>query len=158
MNWDAIGAISELLGASATVATLAYLAVQIRQNTNGTRVSVALARSEQHRQQAAFLSQSPEINRIFWAGIEEPELLSPSDFHYFESIMATYLSSFEASFNLHQEDALSASQWEGQLAGLRWVSTKPGFDRYWQTWRAQYSKDWSALVEEILRESKTPAQ
>ena len=31
MNWDALGAIAELLGASAVVATLVYLAVQIRQ-------------------------------------------------------------------------------------------------------------------------------
>ncbi len=33
MNWDAIGASAELVGALATVATLAYLALQIRQNT-----------------------------------------------------------------------------------------------------------------------------
>ena len=32
MNWDAIGAIGEVVGAFAVVATLAYLAAQIRQN------------------------------------------------------------------------------------------------------------------------------
>ncbi|MGK0261059.1 MAG: hypothetical protein ACI96M_004515 [Candidatus Azotimanducaceae bacterium] len=30
INWDALGAIAELLGAIAVFATLAYLAVQIR--------------------------------------------------------------------------------------------------------------------------------
>ncbi len=30
MNWDAIGAIGEILGAAAVVATLVYLAIQIR--------------------------------------------------------------------------------------------------------------------------------
>jgi hypothetical protein len=33
MNWDALGAIGEIIGAVAVVATLIYLAVQIRQNT-----------------------------------------------------------------------------------------------------------------------------
>ena len=33
MNWDAIGAVGEVLGALAVVLTLAYLAIQIRQNT-----------------------------------------------------------------------------------------------------------------------------
>jgi hypothetical protein len=33
MNWDAIGAIAETLSAIAVVATLIYLALQIRQNT-----------------------------------------------------------------------------------------------------------------------------
>ena len=30
MNWDAIGAIGELVGASAVVVTLVYLAVQVK--------------------------------------------------------------------------------------------------------------------------------
>ena len=34
MNWDALGAIGELVGAIAVVVTLAYLAFQIRQNNN----------------------------------------------------------------------------------------------------------------------------
>ena len=33
MNWDAIGAIGELLGALVVVITVGYLAVQVRQNT-----------------------------------------------------------------------------------------------------------------------------
>ena len=33
MNWDAIGAVGEVVGAAAVVVTLAYLAVQIRRNT-----------------------------------------------------------------------------------------------------------------------------
>ena len=43
MNWDAIDAIGEILGASAVVASLVYLAVQIRHNTkqvDATRRSV----------------------------------------------------------------------------------------------------------------------
>lgn len=33
MNWEAIGAIAEIVGALAVVVTLAYLAIQVRQNT-----------------------------------------------------------------------------------------------------------------------------
>ena len=47
MNWDAIGAIAESLGAIGVIATLVYLAVQIRQNTraleNTQRLSMAQA-------------------------------------------------------------------------------------------------------------------
>lgn len=32
MNWDAIGAVDELLGAAGVIFTLGYLAVQIRQS------------------------------------------------------------------------------------------------------------------------------
>jgi hypothetical protein len=33
LNWEAVGAIGELVGAVAVIATLAYLAIQVRQNT-----------------------------------------------------------------------------------------------------------------------------
>ncbi len=33
MNWDAVGAIAELVGATAVVLTLVYLSIQLRQNT-----------------------------------------------------------------------------------------------------------------------------
>ncbi len=39
MNWDAIGAIAELLGAVGVIASLVYLATQLRQNTRATRAS-----------------------------------------------------------------------------------------------------------------------
>ena len=37
MNWEAIGAVGEVLGALGVIATLSYLAVQIRQNTRTVR-------------------------------------------------------------------------------------------------------------------------
>ena len=45
MNWDAAGAIGEIIGAVAVVATLAFLALQIRQGHRMQRDSNALARS-----------------------------------------------------------------------------------------------------------------
>ena len=139
MNWDAIGASAELVGALATVATLAYLALQIRQNSKVVQLSTATARAEQRMQQSAFLSQTPEINRIFWAGLDEPESLSQADYRYFESIFSTYLIAFVASFDFNRENALSALEWEGQMAAIRWTVKRPGFRRYWAEKRMQQS-------------------
>ena len=40
MNWDALGAVAEILGAIGVIVTLVYLAVQIRQNTLMMRATV----------------------------------------------------------------------------------------------------------------------
>ncbi|MFT4562959.1 MAG: hypothetical protein ACI9BW_002710 [Gammaproteobacteria bacterium] len=45
MNWDALGAISELVGALAVVATLVYLAIQIRQNTKQIEENTSTVRA-----------------------------------------------------------------------------------------------------------------
>lgn len=39
MNWEALGAIGEIVGAVGVIATLGYLAVQIRQNTRSSRAT-----------------------------------------------------------------------------------------------------------------------
>ena len=46
MNWEAIGAIAESLGAIGVIATLAYLAQQIRHNTSMGRSAAATATSQ----------------------------------------------------------------------------------------------------------------
>ena len=43
MNWEAIGAVGEVVGAIGVIATLGYLAVQIRQNSNVVRSSTRQA-------------------------------------------------------------------------------------------------------------------
>jgi hypothetical protein len=50
LNWDAVGALAELLGAAATVATLAYLALQIRQSSATSRAQIrqSIADSQIH--------------------------------------------------------------------------------------------------------------
>ena len=39
MNWEAVGSIGEIVGATAVVLTLIYLAVQMRQNTASVKAS-----------------------------------------------------------------------------------------------------------------------
>jgi hypothetical protein len=42
MNWEAIGAVGEVAGAIGVIATLGYLAVQIRHNTRSVRAASRL--------------------------------------------------------------------------------------------------------------------
>lgn len=50
MNWDAIGAIGEIVGAIAVVATLIYFAIQMRQYTTGLRSATFNATMQEFNQ------------------------------------------------------------------------------------------------------------
>ena len=63
MNWDAIGATAEILGASAVFASLIYLAIQIRGSTNQARAQM-------------FQSIAAEQSRVSDAITNDPENLS----------------------------------------------------------------------------------
>jgi hypothetical protein len=71
MNWEAVGAISEIVGALAVVITLAYLAVQIRQNND-------LLRSESRQvlvsNDVTSLRAGMDISEVFAKFISESEL------------------------------------------------------------------------------------
>jgi len=56
MNWDAIGAISEVLGAFAVFVTLGYLAIQVRHARHEVGRSVSTARADANRVALAALS------------------------------------------------------------------------------------------------------
>jgi hypothetical protein len=154
LDLDALGNIGDFLGGIGVVVTLIYLAFQIRQNTKVVQISSATSRAEQRARQSEFIATTPEINRIFWAGLEEPESLSESEYRYFESIFASYFQGVAAGFDLRRERAVSTPEWEAQVATVEWLMAKPGWHRYWETWRAQYPTDFGAIVDDLIRASE----
>jgi hypothetical protein len=76
MNWNAIGAIAELIGALAVVATLLYLATQIRQNVVSLRNSGAWAINEGLAVLNGRVSTDAEFADIWMRGLENADSLN----------------------------------------------------------------------------------
>ena len=77
MNWEMIGAVGEILGAAAVIATLAYLSRQIRASTQATRRA---AMQEIHDQSGYFLdhlSSTSETAGVCYRGMAGDASLSP---------------------------------------------------------------------------------
>ena len=63
MNWDAVGAVGQVLGSIAVFITLGYLAVQVRHAGNEVRRSIRQSRAEAYRDlQAQF--RDPRIHAL----------------------------------------------------------------------------------------------
>ena len=70
MNWDAIGAVGEIVGAFAVVVSLVYLAIQIRtQNTEARLASMHDTVAAQRDSLRAFLE--PNVSEDFLAVIQD---------------------------------------------------------------------------------------
>ncbi len=66
MNWDAIGAIGELIGALAVVITLVFLVLQVRHNTRAMNESNRLERASAIDRHADSIKRSAGYtNRVF---------------------------------------------------------------------------------------------
>ena len=72
MNWEAIGAVGEILGAIAVLVTLIYLATQIKQHTLATRAVTNSAYAEAAREFNMAIANSPELARAMANWPENP--------------------------------------------------------------------------------------
>ena len=81
MNWDAVGAIGEVVGAAAVVVTLMILVLQVRQNTQSLEESNKLNRSATVDRHADTVSrwrgritENPDLSELWVAAIQDQEL------------------------------------------------------------------------------------
>jgi hypothetical protein len=79
MNWDAIGAIAELLGAIGVIASLVYLATQIRQGREQVRAATAQQYQSQATSTAQAWAQDPASARLVRRGIEDVDQLDEDE-------------------------------------------------------------------------------
>jgi len=76
MNWDAISAISQLVGSLAVVLSVLYLAVQVHQSTRVAKVAMQDAAAAAMRDVTKPLMENAELERIWRVGIEDISAIS----------------------------------------------------------------------------------
>lgn len=75
MNWEAIGAVGELVGALAVVASLVYLALQIRHSARLAQVQIDQAEAAALQAQMDRVMEYPEVGIKISHGVSDPEAM-----------------------------------------------------------------------------------
>lgn len=103
MTIQELGSIGELIAAIATVATLLYLATQIRQNNRNLRESTSASMNQGWASINSRLSSDEQFAEIFMRGREDLESLNPVEVERFRAFvqdilnMAVYEDGLKAS-------------------------------------------------------------
>ena len=104
MNWDAIGAVGEIVGAAAVVLTLLYLALQVRgQNRQSRSMSAKELVREMNEGRALLLVNESlaelalSLRNEDFSEASDRELLRATT--YFEMFVSTYWAEFESIKN-----------------------------------------------------------
>jgi len=98
MNWEAIGAVGEILGAIGVIATLGYLAVQIRQNTKSNRQAAARSTLDTINRLNLVIVERPEIADLAVRGMADREKLDFNDSLRFHMLMMSTLLLYQEGF------------------------------------------------------------
>lgn len=73
MNWEAVGAVGEILGAVAVVITLVYLAMQVRQNTKAVQAAAIDSANTHVSDIRMEIFSDADVTSLYRRGNEDPE-------------------------------------------------------------------------------------
>jgi len=149
MNWDALSAIAESVGAVGGIATLVYLAVQIRSNTKAVRAATYDSIVSQFRDWNAPNRTSPELSAQFASQIEEIDKL---DEKARQHAMHVFFDLMKLAENLHYQyrmGMIDDSLWSGWEVFFQQYFSSPGMIWYWKRRRDFCNADFAVWVDAI---------
>ena len=147
-----LGAIGELVGGVAVVASLVYIGVQIRQNTAATRAGTALEASRLYSDFHATVNQTPDLAGIYGRGTADFSALNEDERARFLWLTSHSLYIIEGLFRQFELGFLERETWEPfeQLAsGV--IGTEAGA-LWWNASMSLHSKRFRKHIESVARQ------
>jgi hypothetical protein len=150
MNWDAIGAIGEILGAIAVLVTLVYLARQIHLNTNEIRASRVEGTLRDQSSYNQMLAEDPDLARIYWIAVDDVEKLSEDDKRRWLHLCSVMLRNSEIAYYHYRQGHLpdpihlSREKWIKRFMGTS------GFRWWWKQYSDVLDPEFVEYVDRVL--------
>ncbi len=151
MNWEAIGAIGEIVGAAGVIATLGYLAIQIRQNTQSVRASAFQEAIRDAARITEHLVHDAELTRIFFAGRRDFEALTREERQRFAVYSTSVFRRYENIIYQARHSNLDPESWEGIREQMRYALSQPGTVAWWKGARNLFNRQLREFVEQELQ-------
>lgn len=157
MNWDAISAVSQLIGSVAVVLSVLYLGIQVRRSTRVAKVAAQDAAATAVRDVTKPFMENAELGRVWRKGLEELDALSADDQARFFHATHQFLKALETIHFHYIHGLMDVQLWEGWRELLRHYVATPGIAYYWKMRPEVFSKRFREFVNtlEPLTERRT---
>jgi hypothetical protein len=143
--------LSQCLASAAVVASVVYLARQVRQAERIQRAMMQQARADRAAHGSMGLA-APELASIFRRGMFGDPAFTLDEFTQWMMICRGIFISAEDSFMQHEAGLLDASAYESYVAGVRHYLAAPGMQKAWALSAEQYGDAFRAFGDSMLAE------
>lgn len=144
-----LGAIGELVGGIAVIASLIYIGAQIRQNTAATRAETALEASRLYSDFHATVIQTPDLASIYQRGTADFSSLNEDERQRYLWLTSHSLYIVEGLFRQFKLGFLEEETWmpfERLAAGV--ISTEAG-SLWWKASMSMHSTGFRDHIESV---------
>ena len=155
MNWNAVGAVGEIIGATAVLLSLLYLGFQIRQNTKSLKSSsyqAAIASMSELSNLIASNEQSARICRTMLLG--DIQDLSEDESFMGSAWLTGLFRNYENFYYQHQTGAMEDHLWEGMRRTMVGYYNLPNIREWWSVRKEVYSAEFSEFLASQINDPK----
>ena len=157
MNWEAIGAVGESVGAAAVVISLVYLAIQVRQNTDSNRLLSAQNLVNQNAASLTGVALNPEVASLMHRGMEEGHAaLTPEERFRFNAYMLFIYNQFELAYHQFVAGNIDAKIWHKFAYEIPYWLSLPGGKQWYAQDKERYSPEFRDYVASALENYTLP--
>ncbi len=154
MNWDAIGAIADAVGAAAVIITLAYLAIQIRQNTQMNASVLRQSFYDYTARQMLHGTDSAQFSNLLAKASMTNESLSAGERLQMLRMFQAVFVGYQGAYFQHRRGAIGPDDWNTCRALLRsfWLFNGREHVKLWEQFKTGGFLDDDFVAEcELLR-------
>ena len=151
MNWEAFGAIGEVVGATAVVVTLLFVARDIRQNSKSLAIAALRDTTAQWNQWSNMIASSGDLACIVEKGNRSYSSLSESERLRYGAYVQSFFDNVESYRSLvvdHKTDR--------DLSVLTAIASRrvsiPGFAAWWSENTADYAADYVGWIDSLRKQ------
>ena len=151
LNWDAIGAAAELLGAGGVIISLVYLGTQVRNSARSARQAAAQSIFTKISALHEALACNPSTADVWARGSQGLTALnSPADRVQFSALMMAHIRLYEELYYCRQQGDVDDWAWASVTSQLDDVAATRGFGEWWAARKHWCSPEFAEFVSHSL--------
>jgi len=144
---ETISALAQLIAALGVIASLFYLAAQIRQNTRSMRAVVVDSLARSIADVIRPMAEDRELMRVFHVVVEDWHTATDDDRMRALPLFFSTFKLFENAWFQQRQGTLDPQQWQGWDAYIRMYYHRPGVKAWWRLRRAAFAAGFRDYVE-----------
>ena len=153
MSLDDLGNIGELVAAIGVIASLIYLAVQIRQNTRSVRAATHHSSARAATESQNVFAQSNDLARIFRTGSRESGELTEDERQRLDAMLLSIFMWYEDTFFQYQQSMIDREVWEGRQRSLLSQLKRPGIASWWTRRSNFFARSFVSYVDQLAQQA-----
>ena len=148
MMLEALGNLGDFIGGLAVIATLLYLATQVRQNTQLLRANALATGSEARLSFNHLLGTDPAAARVYQLGLEDFGSLSEAEQRQFLHLLRAGFGSYQHAFQQYEGGLIDEAAWHQDRTAAAGLLSLPHIQAWWEHRKSAFVEKFAQAIDE----------